>query len=265
MSDARRNESELLFEEYLTAHGYSDWTHEVPVEGKRKKPDYRLEHGGSSHFFEVKEFDAPPPLLGFGTYDPYGPIREKINQATRQFKEYKEFSCSVVLANPRSAFVHLGDPWAIIGAMLGNLGFQFQVGVKPDEEHPLKQVFTGGGKMINEKHRKPQNTTVSSVIVLGTYPLWQNQVQVAIRQRQQELGRQTTLDEELPFYESDPDAPDNRRVRAVVHENPFARIPLRRDLFRGLFDERWGVDGEFMRRVYIGPEAARFEEALRKT
>lgn len=105
----------MLFEEYLTSHGYSDWTYEVPVEGKLKTPDYRLEHG-CSHFFEVKEFDSPLPSPGFGTYDPYGPIREKINQASRQFKEYKEFPCSVVLANPKSAFVHLGDPWAIIGA-----------------------------------------------------------------------------------------------------------------------------------------------------
>ena len=88
MSDARRNESELLFEEYLKAHNYADWTHEVPVEGKRRMPDYRLEHGGYSKFFEVKEFDAPLPLPGVGTYDPYGPIREKINQAARQFKEY---------------------------------------------------------------------------------------------------------------------------------------------------------------------------------
>src|ERR1035437_9655565 len=50
------------------------------------------------------------------------------NQAARQFKEYKEFSCSVVLANPTSAFVRLADPWAILGAMLGNLGFTVPVG-----------------------------------------------------------------------------------------------------------------------------------------
>src|SRR5216684_2105318 len=124
MTAADRNESELLFEEYLTTHGYTEWTHEVPIEGKRKNPDYRLEYGGSSFFFEVKEFDAAPPVLGFGAYDPYGPIREKINQAARQFKEYKEFSCSLVLANPNFALVSIGDASAILGAMLGNLGFQ---------------------------------------------------------------------------------------------------------------------------------------------
>ena len=81
MTAANRNESEILFEEYLTAHGHNEWTHESPVEGKRKNPDYRLEYGGSSYFFEVKEFDAPMPPMGGGKYDPYGPIREKINQS----------------------------------------------------------------------------------------------------------------------------------------------------------------------------------------
>jgi hypothetical protein len=52
---AQRNESETLFEEYLTAHGYVDWTHEVPVEGKRKTPDYRLEYGVCSHFWFLSE------------------------------------------------------------------------------------------------------------------------------------------------------------------------------------------------------------------
>lgn len=257
-----RYESELLFEEYLTAHGYTDWTHEIPVEGKRKRPDYRLQCGGASHVFEVKEFDAPPPVLGFGCYDPYGPIREKINQATRQFSEYKEFSCSVVLANPKSAFVDLGYPWAIAGAMLGNLGFSFERGVVPDQDHPIEQVFTCGGKMVNYKRQEPQNTTVSAVIVLETYPLRRNGIRLAIKERQNLLGRPTTLEEDLAFDEAMPETPDLRRVRVVTYENPYARIPLRPELLCGPFDERWGVKGEFISRVYIGPEAARIEDAL---
>lgn len=39
--------SELLFEEYLTAHGYMGWTHEKPMEGKPTTPDYRLLFGGA--------------------------------------------------------------------------------------------------------------------------------------------------------------------------------------------------------------------------
>src|SRR6266700_2107315 len=127
----------------LDLAGFSD---RLLVQGKKRKPDYRLEYGGTSHFFEVKEFDAPLPTPGFAYYEPYGPIREKINRATRQFKEYKEFPCSLVLANPKAAFVHLGDPWAILGAMLGNMGFTVPIGDKT-EGRPIKNVFLAGGKM----------------------------------------------------------------------------------------------------------------------
>jgi hypothetical protein len=258
----QKTESEILFEEYLTTHGHSDWTHEPPTEGKRKNPDYRLRLDNESLIFEVKEFDGPMPPPGFSAYNPYVAIREKINQAAKQLREYKAFSCSVVLANPKSAFVHLGDPWAIFGAMLGNLGYQFQLGVSSDEKHSIEHVFTSGGKMMNDKRMEPQNTTVSSVIVLGRYPLRQNRIRIAILNRQLELGRGTTLEENLTFYEAIPDTVDLRPVSVVVYENPFARIPLRRDLFCGPFDERWGADVDFMRRVFVGSEVAGIESIL---
>jgi len=49
-----KTDSEILFEEYLRAHCLFNWNHEAPVEGKRTTPDYRLEFGGSTLFFEVK-------------------------------------------------------------------------------------------------------------------------------------------------------------------------------------------------------------------
>jgi hypothetical protein len=76
------------------------------------------------------------------------------------------------------------------------------------------------------------------------------------------LARTTTPEEDLDFYEAIPDTPDRRRVRVVVYENPYARIPLGRDLFCGPFDERWGVDGEFIQRVLVGSEVAAIEAAL---
>ena len=264
MTAVAQNDSELLFEEYLTAHGYSNWTHEAPVEGKRKKPDYRMDFGDSSLFFEVKEFDGPPPPMVCSYYDPYPPIREKINQAVRQFKEYKDFSCSLVLANPKAAFAQLGDHWVILGAMLGNLGFTVPLEIVPGKKHPSENVFLGGGKMVNHKRQEPQNTTISSVIVLGIYPLRQKTINIAIKNRQKELGRHTTFDEDLEFYEAIPDNPELRRPRVVVYQNPFARIPFRRDVFRGSFDETWGVEGKFIRRVFVGGEVARIESALER-
>jgi hypothetical protein len=255
-------ESENLFEEYLTEHGYVDWTHERPVEGKRKRPDYRLELGGFFHFFEVKEFDARLPSFGGRSYDPYEPIRQKIHQVRRQFMEYKESPCSLVLANPNAAFVHLCDPSVILGAMLGNLGYTVPIGAKAEEDRSSRDVFLIGGKMVNEKRREPQNTTVSSIVVLETFPLRENLIRKAIKERQAELGRITTIEEDLTFYGAIPDSADLRRVRVCVYENPFARIPHNRDSFNGPFDQRWGTDGEVIKRVYVGTELARFDEAL---
>jgi hypothetical protein len=116
--------------------------------------------------------------------------------------------------------------------------------------------------MIDDKHQRAQNTTVSAIIVLATYPLWQNRVRIAINERQRQLGRPTTLDEDLAIYEGMPETPDFRRVRVSVYGNPYARIPLRRDLFNGPFDQRWGTEGQIMKRVYVGSELARFEEAF---
>lgn len=102
----------------------------------------------------------------------------------------------------------------IYGAMLGDLGFTVPVGPNAEKGGPTKNVFLGGGKMLNEKRRRPQNTTVSSIIVLGTYPLWQNRIRIAIKERQRELGRATTFEEDWAFYEGTPGTGwDLRRAR----------------------------------------------------
>src|ERR1035437_3004200 len=108
--------------------------------------------------------------------------------------------------------------------MLGNMGFTVPVGPNADRGGPPKNVFLSGGKMINEKRRQPQNTTVSSIVVVGTFPLREKRIQMAIRERQAELGRMTTMDEDLELYEAIPEGPDLRRVRVYVYENPYARI-----------------------------------------
>ncbi|MGD1093669.1 MAG: hypothetical protein ABSB35_16980 [Bryobacteraceae bacterium] len=54
-------------------------------------------------------------------------------------------------------------------------------------------------------------------------------------------------------------------VRVAVYENPFARIPLIRELFQGPFDERWCADNGFMRRVFVGEEIARSEASLNQS
>jgi len=87
-----RPDSELLFEQYLLAHGLNQWDYETEIEGKKKRPDYRLEFQGDLLFFDVKEFHRKSNESPRGpiAYDPYPPVREKINAAREKFKEYKE-------------------------------------------------------------------------------------------------------------------------------------------------------------------------------
>jgi hypothetical protein len=69
----------------------------------------------------------------------------------------------------------------------------------------------------------------------------------------------------LEFYETIPDTAELRRVRVVVYENPFARIPFSRDLFRGPFDERWAlmarICGEFTSAARLLPSSLFLENA----
>jgi hypothetical protein len=70
------------------------------------------------------------------------------------------------------------------------------------------------------------------------------------------LGRKLTALERL---ESAAIVDEPGELRAVVHENPDARNPLTRDLFNGPFDERYGMDGSCVRRVFVGSGIQRLE------
>src|SRR5712692_2416070 len=101
-----------------------NFSFEKDFAGTSSKPDYSLWHGDKEILFELKEFHATPAdfRLGFGYYDPYGPIREKIEEGRRKFKDLEDFSCCLVLYNRERPLVDLS--WEFIyGAMLGNLAF----------------------------------------------------------------------------------------------------------------------------------------------
>lgn len=257
--------SERLFEEYLTDHGYTEWKHEQPIPGKRTTPDYRIRFGDLEFCFEIKEFVNDIPVQDDGApgfYDPYRPLREKVNQAARQFKAYKEFPCSVVMADPHCTFVDIDAPEIVIGTMLGNIGYEMAIGEKPGSQNQPKQVFTTGGKMVDTKGQRVQNTTISAIVILSKYPVRQRRLEIAIEKRAKQFGRKLAEDEYQSVFASVPSGKDDSALRVVVYENPYARIPLRRDLFRGPFDERWGTDGQELRRVFVGADLTQLEQEL---
>lgn len=266
MADGKqKNESEVLFEEYLRSQGTSDWQYEPEIPGKNKHPDYLLHVERIPHVFEVKEFrdDSGELPEGGGAYDPYPPIRQKIDDAREKFKEFKDWCCSLVLHNVNVWLVHLDDPMIVMGSMLGDFGMSFPI----DRELGMAVgepvwTFLGRGKMINYKRREPQNTTISAVLVLDRFPLGQRRLRIQWTRKEREIGRELSTEEFFRFAETlrNKGLDSGETVlRMVVYENPYARISLRRDLFRGSFDERFGPEEDHMLRVFAGDEILRLE------
>jgi hypothetical protein len=99
MSDSNRTEGEKLFERYLASQSLP-FEFEKEQVGKSKRPDYSIVWNGKPVLLDVKDFDAPENVpRGFGAFDPYPRIREKIEQGREKFKQFKEVCCAVVLCN----------------------------------------------------------------------------------------------------------------------------------------------------------------------
>jgi hypothetical protein len=111
--------SEQLFENYLISQGLADFEYEKNHEGKKRRPDYLVKVNNQEYIFDVKEFDPPPIVKGYGAYDPLPAVREKINTVVKQFKEFKDWPCCLVLYNNGDPFVHLQDPDDMQGASRG--------------------------------------------------------------------------------------------------------------------------------------------------
>ena len=106
----------------------------------------------------------------------------------------------------------------------------------------------------------PQNQTVSAILVVGRVAAGERLFNEQLRQREAKEARAIGLEERLNEAELAAWSPaDLRRrpLRVVVHDNPYARIPLPNELFRGPWDERYGdVDGRIQCR-FRGVEIAK--------
>lgn len=263
-----RNISEVLFEKYLGITGRSAFDYEAPVAGSTKRPDYALKLDGQLARFEVKQFDPTPDdfQIGVGTFDPYPDLREKINAASKQFKGLKgTAACCLVLYNNGKPLVFL-TPIPIYGAMLGNVGWTFPIGGTPDEG---TQAFLGGGKMLHQRPKNAgpvtQNTTMSAIIALSALQLRSRLFRLERARRERELQRELSTQEALEFlddFRARPEA-DAVILRARIYENPFAAVPLDRRFGCGPWDERFGLEGADLARVFVGPELAALEEQER--
>jgi hypothetical protein len=156
-----------------------------------------------------------------------------------------------------------------MAAMLGNLAFTPPADRRSGDRNISKmdRVTFGGGKIHEDRGDvpiAPENTTTSAVILLERYRIGQKRFRLFIHEREQELGRELGVEEYIRLAEesvgTELDLSLNR-IRLRVHENPYASVPLDRQLFRGPFDERYGeiesVGG--WGRIYVGRAVAEFE------
>ncbi len=266
-----KTESELLFAEYLISRGVTNFSLEKDFAGTSRKPDYSLWHGDKEILFELKEFHATPSdiRLGFGYYDPYGPIREKIEEGRRKFKDLEAFCCCLVLYNREKPLVDLS--WEFIyGAMLGNLAFQFPVDLRTGkgDAQKMTRAFGGGGKMHQHNREgfpvKRQNTTISAVLALSWFSVGKRRFELEIKRKERELGHKFSLEETLEEINRTQGTEKDislRQLRVVVCENPYARpgLELPRDLFRGPHDERYGPSEGHIERVFAGEQIVQLE------
>jgi hypothetical protein len=267
-SRSGRTLSERLFETYLESSGLADFSFEASQEGTSRKPDYSLRALDQELLFEVKQFDQTNRDFDFhlGAFDPYAPVREKIESARKKFKDLDGFCCSLVLYNNDKPLVDLD--WQIVyAAMLGNLALQFPVNKRTGagDLSRSRNVFHGGGKMFwydKDTPVKPQNTTISSILVLQHFMVGQKRFEIAVRQQERLLGRQLELPEFMDQIDRTKGTSKDLSIsqpRVIVHENPFGRIPLPNELFRGPYDERYAAREGRIVRVFCGDQLAELE------
>jgi hypothetical protein len=89
MAKPKRFPGEPLFGQYLNSQGLTSWEFEKEHPGKCKRPDYTIRIDGREYLFEVKEFEPQVLTGGFIVYDPYGDIRDKINEDARSSRNTK--------------------------------------------------------------------------------------------------------------------------------------------------------------------------------
>lgn len=262
-----KNESEKVFEQYLDQNGFQDkWAYEPLIPGKRRRPDYLLNWKENKCFLEVKELRKKlnEPNKWPAYIDPCFSLRTKIDEARKKFKEYKEYSCSLVVFNIDDRQARL-DPLTVFGAMLGNLGFKMDYDPNKGEAvaGSERKAFLDAGKMIDDKKGRLQNTTISSIITLEEFRD-DSEIQKALKAELIKRSKPPTLEEKVAINMKIVKNHHSSHVpRVVVVENPYARVVFPGDLFSGPFDERWrrreDLNGK-VERVFAGNKLKELEE-----
>ena len=151
--------------------------------------------------------------------------------------------------------------------MLGNVSVSINVNLLTGEEvGPARTGFSEGGKLIHPTLKVPQNTTISAVIALERLGVGGREFRIMVAAKEATENRRLSWTEFFELLQTDKEKNNRHVLRTMVYENPYAAVPLPRDLFNGTYDERWGpLDGEpLIGRIFAGPELVRLEESERQ-
>ncbi len=259
--------SERAFEEYLSKRGLVARYEELPP-GITRPVDYSVEIGGKTVRFDVKEWEPRDPPMGVVAFDPYKPIREKIQEGREKFKQYKARGepCVLVLYHYGPQLITL-DAMTIFGAMRGNIGWELPFDTQTAVADTSRTELTclDGGGMV---HHTPsgmvclQNTTISAIAVLKLIDIRDRRIRVEFRKRKLDAGRSFTIDESFAvleeLYSHDKTVQIDHRV--IVYDNLDAAVAVPAEFPSGPYDERFGRDGIGLTCIYVGSGLAAIEK-----
>lgn len=256
--------------------------YEVQEEGKSSRPDYTLRVGDIVVKLDVKDIededwvvdpyeeaaladdaedavgDEELDLLRVaaavgGAYDPYPKIRQKVTDARKQFKEYKDNACVLALYSGGNDDAHLRSPEVMFGVTYSNYGIAIPfnkergnfVGTEPEP------VFLTGGKIVH-RHKGSQRGQVQNTRISALLSIREVKVGCARLAEYYELQADKTAP-----YRYDPALHERlnvaeKHIGVIVWENSFAATRLPDELFRGPYDECWRVEegGALCRRTW---------------
>jgi len=263
---AKRTASELAFEDYLSRQGIIFRYEELP-NGITQPADYSFEISGKTLRIDVKEWKPRKQVPGVGAIDPYMPVRKKIDEGRKKFKQYKgrDEPCVLVLCHYGPQLIVLDDI-SIFGAMRGNLCWMFSINADTGvgDAGRTKVRFTNSGKMI---YRTPnasvhlQNTTLSAIAVLKSIRVRSRRVSISLRRREAAMEHKFTKKEIFSLFRELYNADKSVEVEPciTVYDNLDAAVSLPHEFPVGPYDERFGKYGNRLCRTYVGTELTAIE------
>ena len=117
--------------------------------------------------------------------------------------------------------------------------------------------------MIEPNLKVPQNTTISAIIALERLGIGGREFRVMVAVKEASEGRRLSWAEFFELLQADREKNNRHVLRTMIYENPYAAVPLPRDLFNGPYDERWGriEDGSPISRIFAGPDLLKLEHS----